>query len=119
MYEIMLGKGVGNEYASTYDKIAAFFEFEELNYRKADKILRMGVQKFSSDEKYDKQLKCLLFKQDRLAERMDKHLDQEAKVEIAKIVKQGFAYLPTSEKDRLQTESNKVYNNQRRSYTKN
>lgn len=111
MYEIILSRGVGNEYASTYDKIAAFFEFEELNYRKAEKILRMGVQKFFSSEKHEKQLKCLLFKQDRLAERMDKHLEQEAKVEISKIVKQGFAYLSNSEKDRMQTESNKVFNN--------
>ncbi len=43
MYDILMSKGIGSEYAATYDKIAQYFEFEELNYRKADKIIRMGI----------------------------------------------------------------------------
>lgn len=42
IYELMLQKGIGISFAKTYDVIARYYEFEELDYRKADKVYREG-----------------------------------------------------------------------------
>lgn len=39
---MMLESGVGKGFAKTYSKIADYYENSLLDYRKADKIYRMG-----------------------------------------------------------------------------
>jgi hypothetical protein len=41
--EIMLNRKVGAGHAKTYCKIAEFYEEERLDYRKADKVYRIGL----------------------------------------------------------------------------
>lgn len=43
VYDIILDKKIGACFSSTYEKIAQYFEFELLDYRRADKVLRMGL----------------------------------------------------------------------------
>ena len=42
MYDFMLEKGIGGNYHSTFVNIAKFFESDLLDYKKADKVYRMG-----------------------------------------------------------------------------
>jgi len=42
LYELMMQKGIGKNFSKTYDEIAKYYEFEEMDYRKADKIYRDG-----------------------------------------------------------------------------
>ena len=40
VYDQMLHNQIGTCFATTFDKIAEYFEFRALDYRKADKIYR-------------------------------------------------------------------------------
>jgi hypothetical protein len=40
---MMLELKVGAGFANTYSKVADYFEFENFNFRKADKIYRQGL----------------------------------------------------------------------------
>ena len=40
----MLSNKVGASFSKTYDKIADYYENELLDYRKADKIYRIGLE---------------------------------------------------------------------------
>jgi hypothetical protein len=42
IYEMMLENGVGKGFAKTYSKIADYYENSLLDYRKADKVYRIG-----------------------------------------------------------------------------
>lgn len=44
----MLSNGVGACFAKTYSKVADYYEKELLDYRKADKVYRMGLDKLAS-----------------------------------------------------------------------
>ena len=43
VYDMMLELKVGAGFANTYSKVADYFEFENFNFRKADKIYRQGL----------------------------------------------------------------------------
>ena len=42
---MMLESGVGKNFAKTYSKIADYYETSLLDFRKADKIYRIGLSK--------------------------------------------------------------------------
>lgn len=44
VYDMMLTLRVCGDYAKTYNKVAEFFESEKLDYRKADKVYRIGLE---------------------------------------------------------------------------
>jgi hypothetical protein len=43
VFDIMLNENIGAVFAKTYNKIAEYFEFDLLDYRKADKVYRIGL----------------------------------------------------------------------------
>lgn len=92
----MLDQCVGACFAKTYSKIADYYENELLDYRKADKVYRMGLDKLdssssSSDEndstsnsKEARSLECLY---QRFCDRMQRRVEKEAVEEIHKVRK--------------------------------
>ena len=42
VYDYMLELKIGTKFASTFEQIAKYFEYELLDYKKADKIYRIG-----------------------------------------------------------------------------
>ena len=47
VFDIMLANCVGACFAKTYSQIADYYEKELLDYRKADKVYRMGLDKLT------------------------------------------------------------------------
>jgi galactose-1-phosphate uridylyltransferase len=101
----MLNYQIGSCYSKTYSKIADFFEFELLDFRKADKVYRIGMdtltsmnstddiesdntfhphmRKSSHNRKranitYDKEMGSLKSLYDRFCDRMRRRIDNEA-----------------------------------------
>lgn len=51
IYDYMLEYKIGTNFVSTYEQIAKYYEFEMFNFKKADKIYRMGQKQFENQER--------------------------------------------------------------------
>lgn len=98
VYDMMLTLRVCGECAKTYSKVAEFFESEKLDYRKADKVYRMGLEALdqqTSDESscsggsnsghLDRELRTLESLYERFCERMKRKAFNDAIPEFEKI----------------------------------
>lgn len=100
VYDMMLTLRVCGEYAKTYSKVAEFFEQEKLDYRKADKVYRMGLAALdqqSTEESsssggsnaghQDRELRTLESLYERFCQRMKRKAEREAIPEFEKVSK--------------------------------
>lgn len=55
----MIERKIGEQYASTYDKIAKYFESATREHKKADKVYRVGQENLKDNEKELKNLQFL------------------------------------------------------------
>lgn len=119
VFDMMLDQSVGAFFAKTYSKIADYYENELLDYRKADKVFRMGLQKLESlDESDSKEARSLESLYERFCDRMLRRVEKEAIEEIQK-VRKSQKVRHREEALRVQKLHEKVYGNQRNSFTKN
>eukprot|EP00347_Sterkiella_histriomuscorum_P019886 403339935 len=121
VYETMLHLKIGACFNSTYEKIANYFEFEALDYRRADKIYRVGLQELIAlgEEKGDQQLQNLQMKYRIFTERMKTRVEAEVGSEIKQIKSSKWTYREKSKAQLIRKNHEKIYANSRRSYTKN
>lgn len=82
--EVMLEGHIGECFAKTYSQIADFFELQLLDFRKADKVYRMGQQNLrkllaepnnAKEKKLEKELGNLKTMYERFCERMTKRVE--------------------------------------------
>jgi hypothetical protein len=98
VYDMMLTLKVCGDYAKTYGKVAEYFEYEKLDYRKSDKVYRMGLEALdqqSSEESscsgasnsghLDRELRTLESLYERFCERMKRKAYNKAIPEFEKI----------------------------------
>ena len=57
--EYMAKKGIGADFASSYEKIARYFEINQKDLIKAEALLRQGINHLQSNEAYALELKKL------------------------------------------------------------
>lgn len=130
----MLANRVGACYARTYGKIADYFEVELLNYRKADKVYRMGLDylkpesategddsqseasfgqaRRSSQVKQRKEYGSLQSLYERFCERMEKRVEEEAVPQIARLRENSLCEMRTEEEaERVRREHEQLYAN--------
>lgn len=99
----MLSQKVGACFAKTFSKIAEYFEFEQLDYRKADKVYRIGLDHLklldtqaSPKKSNTKELESLNSLYERFSERMMRRVEQEAVREINEVRRNStFEVRPT------------------------
>ncbi|TNV73154.1 hypothetical protein FGO68_gene3763 [Halteria grandinella] len=142
----MLSNGVGACFAKTYSKVADYYEKELLDYRKADKVYRMGLDKLASLSKkagggreselsfncnpdsrrtstvrVEKELTSLQSLYERYCDRMMKRVEQEALTEINELRRNSLytVRLTQEEIHSVRHANEQVYANKRYSYTKN
>ena len=78
----MLTHKVGACFSKTFVKIADYFEFDLYDYRKADKVYRIGLESLETNDKELKNLTCLY---GRFRDRMQERLEREVKAEVEEI----------------------------------
>ncbi len=82
VYDFMIEHKIGTSYASTWEQIAHHFEFEELNFRYADKVYRLATKQLQ-----DKELLNTRAHYQRFKVRMDDRVEHN----ISKKVQKAFA----------------------------
>ncbi len=86
VFDIMIELGVGARFAKTYSKISEYYENELLDYRRADKVYRVGLEKIES-ESSDRELRNLESLYERFCDRMVKRVEKDAVEEINRVRK--------------------------------
>jgi len=51
VFDFIIEKGIGANFASTYERISQHCEYELMDFKLADKILRIGMTKLKDNEK--------------------------------------------------------------------
>jgi F0F1-type ATP synthase gamma subunit len=51
IYDYMLEHKIGTNFTSTYDQISKYYELELLDFKKADKVYRVGLDLLKGDQK--------------------------------------------------------------------
>jgi iron-sulfur cluster repair protein YtfE (RIC family) len=127
IFEVMLESRIGDCFAKTYDTIARHFEVELRDYRRADKIYRMGKERLlgiaeeavpQQTNQARKELGIVENLYERFCDRMNRRIEEVNK-EVQKIEKKTEKRVREREEVlKLAEETEKVLANKRSSYMK-
>mmetsp|Transcript_16135 Transcript_16135/g.11648 ORF Transcript_16135/g.11648 Transcript_16135/m.11648 type:complete len:125 (+) Transcript_16135:145-519(+) len=84
IFEYMIQNNIGTSFASTFEFICQHYEYEELDFKRADKILRVGMQMLIGNEKEQKNMSAIY---SRFSARMSERIKEELAPKIQKISK--------------------------------
>ncbi len=96
--------------------MSKYFEFDLFDYKKADKVFRVGQQHLEDIDKESQNISSLYY---RFSMRMNERIKNDIAPRITKLERGEYQPRAQADGERIKNRHEQVYRNSRKSYTKN